>query len=283
MNGTNEILEELRSLSPSVAAISRRTPYEVPEGYFTGFPVLVLGRVAGWKGAKSLTYSVPEGYFDRFAQDVLARIKTGAAAGTLSPADVALAAGGEASDPVSPVLAQIGRVTPYQTPEGYFEELTPLLAVLKDKNPYAVPEGYFDSLSEVITARTGQMIGHEMREGKVVSLGSRARRSIGWLKYSAAAVVAGLIFTVGWLRWHQPAGETNNPNFNLATLSKVSDTELQNYLTDQDTTLAQPLSNTTATVDMNDTDLKTLLGDIPDGELKQYMEEHGGANDIATN
>jgi hypothetical protein len=29
--------------------------------------------------------------------------------------------------------------------------------------------------------------------------------------------------------------------------------------------------------------LKTLLGDVPDGELKQYMEEHGGAMDIATN
>ena len=33
----------------------------------------------------------------------------------------------------------------------------------------------------------------------------------------------------------------------------------------------------------NDVDVKTLLGDVPDGELKQYLEEHGGANDIATN
>ena len=161
--------------------------------------------------------------------------------------------------------------------------MSPLLAVVRGKNPYLVPEGYFESLSEVITARTERTIGRETGVGKVVAFGSRARRSIGWLKYSAAAVVAGLIFMVGWLRWHQPAGETNNPAFNLATLSKVSDAELQNYLTDQDTTLAQPLSNTTATIDMNDTDLKTLLGDVPDGELKQYMEEHGGASDIATN
>ena len=102
------------------------------------------------------------------------------------------------------------------------------------------------------------------------------------MKYSVAAVLAGLIFTVGWLRWHSGSG-TNHPGFDVANLSKVSDAELQSFLTDQDTTLAQPLSNTTATIDMNDTDLKTLLGDVPDGELKQYMEEHGGASDIATN
>lgn len=307
MNGTNEILEELRSLSPSVAAISRQMPYEVPEGYFARLPALVLERVGGWRESKSLIYNVPEGYFDQFAQGLLARIKAGAGAsagmplstddgaskgmilstgdggseGLETPIGAASAAAAGGVDPVSAVLAQVGRVTPYEVPEGYFEGLSPLLAVLRDKNPYAVPEGYFDRLSEVITAGREQTIG----QGKVVSLGSRARRSVGWLKYSAAAVVAGLIFTVGWLRWHQPAGETKNPVFNLATLSKVSDVELQNYLTDQDTTLAQPLPNTTTAVDidLNDTDVKTLLGDVPDGELKQYMEEHGGANDIATN
>lgn len=260
MNGTNEILDELRWLSPAVAAIGRQMPYVVPGGYFDSLPGGMLGKVAGWKDAKSLTYSVPEGYFDQFAQGVLARIKAGAGVG------------GNESDPVSGVLARVGRVTPYQAPEGYFEELSPLLAVCRDKNPYAVPEGYFESFAEVVMARTGQPV-----------LGKGVVRRMGWMKYSVAAVLAGLIFTVGWLRWKPGAPGSSHPAFDVATLSKVSDAELQNFLTDQDTTLAQPLSNMTATVDMNDTDLKTLLGDVPDGELKQYIEEHGGASDIATN
>ena len=272
MNGTNEILEELRSLSPSVAAISRRVPYVVPEGYFTNFPALALGRVVDWKDYKSLTYSVPEGYFDGLAEGILARIKGGA---------------GADGDPVSAILARIGRVIPYQAPEGYFGELSPLLAVLRDKTPYAVPEGYFETFPAVVTARTEQTVTHDTGKGKVVSLENRVRRIAGWMKYSAAAVVAGLIFTAGWLRWHQPPGSGSKSPAEIANnLSKVSDAELQNFLTDQDTTLAQPLlnvSNSTATIDVNDTDLKTLLGDVPDGELKQYMEEHGGASDIATN
>ena len=67
-------------------------------------------------------------------------------------------------------------------------------------------------------------------------------------------------------------------------LNKVSDQEILDYMEDdQNSTLAEPVSNNTATLDMNDSDIKTLLGDVPDGELQQYMEEHGRANDIATN
>ncbi|HVS98731.1 MAG TPA: hypothetical protein VHE54_19705 [Puia sp.] len=273
MNGTNEILEELRSLSPSVAGISRLTPYQVPEDYFKQLPETALKRVSGWKDAKSLTYNVPEGYFDGFAQGVLARIKAGAAA-----AD---------ADPVSDLLAQIGRDTPYRVPEGYFGELSPLLAVLRDQHPYVAPEGYFDTFPAVVLAKTEQSSAPAAGEARVISLQTRKRRSLGWMRYSAAAVLAGLIFTVGWLRWHRPAANGPASQTEIANrLSNVSDAELQNFLSDQDTTLAQPLSNisnNTATIDMNDIDFKTLIGDVPDGELKQYMEEHGGAQDIATN
>ncbi|HXB95384.1 MAG TPA: hypothetical protein VNU70_09505 [Puia sp.] len=286
MNGISEILEELRLLSAPVAAISRRTPYEVPEGYFTNFPGLVLLRVAAQEDVKSLIYRVPEGYFDGFAQGVLDRIKAGAMTPSASDAGLAPEYAGTPSpieagapDPVSAILTGVGRVTPYQAPEGYFEELSPLLAVLRDQNPYAAPVGYFEHLPDTIVSKTGQKT---IAPAKIISLGSRAARSMAWMKYSAAAVVAGLILTVGWFRWHTAPTE-NGTGKSTIELAKVSDQELQGFLKDQDTTLAQPLSNTTANIDMNDTDLKTLLGDIPDGELKQYMEEHGGASDIATN
>ena len=273
MNGTNEILDELRSLSVAVAGIGRQTPYVVPEGYFDGFAGRTLEKVAGWIDHKSLIYNVPEGYFDQFAQGVLAKIKAGAGegkAGIFREAGMDPVSTG--ADPVSEVLARVGRLMPYQAPEGYFEELSPLLVLCRGSNPYVAPEGYFESLTEVVMARTGQPA---VRKSIV--------RRMSWMKYSAAAVLAGLILTVGWLRWHHSGIQGPKSNFDAVNLAKLSDADLQNFLTDQDTTLAQPISNTTATIDMNDTDLNTLLGDIPDGELKQYMEEHGGASDIATN
>ena len=66
-------------------------------------------------------------------------------------------------------------------------------------------------------------------------------------------------------------------------LAKVSDQEMQTYLDDQQSILSEPVPNSTANLDINDNDVKSLLGDVSDGELTQYMEEHGRANDIATN
>lgn len=318
MDVKNEISEELRSLSAVVATISRENPYGVPDGYFSDLATMILLKTGGLNSPKSLIFSVPEGYFEGFAQHVLGRIKAGAGSGGVIPEPEELPA----------ILAQAARVTPYQVPEGFFEELSPVLAVLREKNPYTVPAGYFESLaarpvvarpmvavageaSERVAARAGHESAAEFAiepavepavgfaiepaaesTARVVSLGKRR----SWWKYSAAAVVAGLILAIGWLRTQttssvagvhstkpgvvQPAAAQFAQN-----LSKVSDEDLQNFLVDQDTTLAQPVQNNAsmAALDMNDSDLKTLLGDVPDGELKQYMEEHGGALDIATN
>ena len=301
MNVKNEISEELRSLSAVVAAISRENPYGVPDGYFSDLAGMVLRKIhapaepkvngiGGLEASKPLTFSVPDGYFEGFAQQVLNRIKSGAG----SDKDVS------EPDELPAILARAGRVTPYQVPEGYFDELSPVLAVVREKNPYTVPEGYFEGLAAEIGAKTarpmkvaadGELVSGDAeipagRTGKVVGMGRR----MSWLKYSAAAVVAGLILTVGWLRL-QTGKSGSQTKLETASvdipknLTKVSDEDLQSFLADQDTTLAQPVQNnaSTATLDMNDSDLKSLLGDVPDGELKQYMEEHGGAMDIATN
>ncbi len=307
MNVKNEISEELRSLSALVASISRQTPYEVPEGYFANFPTLTVrridtetpqieGRIAALESAKPLTFNVPEGYFQGFAQGVLDRIKAGTSyvpaggvpAGAAIPAGASIHLGEE--DVLPAILAQAGRKTPYQLPEGYFQELSPILVVAREKNPYSVSAGYFDGLADEISAglsavRTVANATPAARPARVFSLASRKV----W-KYAAAAVVTGLLFSVGWLRLHtssiEPSVKGNGAPADVIakTMSRVTDQELQSFLADQDTTLAQPVSNSIATtLDMNDNDVKTLLGDVPDGELKQYMEDHGGTNDIATN
>jgi hypothetical protein len=289
MEVKNEISQELISLSAVVAAIGRQTPYEVPEGYFSAFPALTLRRISEWNMAKSLKFNVPEGYFEGFAKGVLDRIKAGDIPNALlTPGvDEELAA-------ISPMLAAAGRITPYEEPEGYFQELSPILSLLKDKNPYTVPQGYFEVLTAETIARTaepvsldpaGSMEGSTMAGGSVtpvISISGRTNRKMSWWKYAAAAVVTGLILTAGWLRFHSPGTHGSKEGADIAgSLATVSDQDLRSFLTDHST---QPLSqSSTTTAQADDNDPKALLGNVPDVELKQYLEEHGGADGIATN
>lgn len=297
MQARNDISEELRSLSVLVDGIGRQAPYVVPEGYFDNLAQLVLARVS----ANSLVYSVPEGYFEGFASSVLDRIKAGQ--GMVGPtAGSALGADLESSDRkesvqgellrLSAVLSGISRETPYRLPEGYFEELSPVLTLLREKSTYQVPAGYFEAMAVRMAAKVVGAVPASPRvvAASVVEIGSRRGRVLkgNWWKYAAAAMVAGLILTLSWPQLHN-AGSVNTdmrpaPMDLSKVLNKVSDQEIENYMDDeQGSILAEPVASSTANLDINDNDVKTLLGDVPDGELKQYLDEHGRANDIATN
>jgi hypothetical protein len=297
MQAKNDISDELRSLSALVEGIGRQMPYELPKGYFEDLPQEVLNRIARMAMhdapvvslPKSLTFSVPEGYFDNLASQVLGRIKAGSAQQDFLGEGVQ-----EELDRLSPVVSRITRENPYRLPEGYFAEVSPILSVLKDKTTYVVPEGYFDYLPAAAT--TTVMAAATAKAGaKVIAIGSRGKVVKGhWWKYAGAAAAACLILVFSWPQLHTgfsnisgekaDGGQHVGTTVDLAqTLHKVSDQEILNYLDDQNSILAEPVSNNTATLDMNDSDIKTLLGDVPDGELQQYMEEHGRANDIATN
>jgi hypothetical protein len=296
MQAKNDILDELRSLSALVEGIGRRMPYEVPEGYFEGLAPLILGEVLNRVARmaihdesavdlpKSLIFSVPEGYFDNLASQVLGRIKAGLVQNDLLGEGVQ-----EELARLSPIVSRIGRETPYRLPEGYFAEVSPILSVLKDKTTYLVPEGYFDYLP----AATTEKAIRERAGAKVVAFGSKGKSvKSHWWKYASVAAAACLILVFSWPQLHTSMTRTDEGEqlapVDLAQntsqgLHKVSDQEILDYMDDQNSSLAEPVSNNTATLDMNDSDIKTLLGDVPDGELQQYMEEHGRANDIATN
>ena len=285
MNVKNDILEELRPGSELVATISRETPYRVADDYFTDLANRVLLRIKTQH--KPLAFNVPDGYFEGFAEGMLARIKAGAGLGTSAgsgPGFEPMKALPETVDQelsgLSPLLAQLRSKETYRMPEGYFEEVSPILAVAKELNPYTVPEEYFHQLPVGIEEKLEQP-QEEKKPAKVVAFGRRTRL---W-QYSAAAVVAGLILTIGWLRLHVPGSHGTSPTVPVS-LAKVSDQDLQNFLAnthaENDTPVDQSAANIAA-LDFNDGDIKSLLGEIPDGELKQYMDEHGGAVDIATN
>jgi len=297
MQAKNDISDELRLLSALVAGIGRQIPYELPEGYFEDLPREILNRIArpdqgtfASNLPKSLTFSVPEGYFDNLASQVMGRIKAGSAQQDLLGESIE-----EELARISPIVSRITRENPYWLPEGYFAEVSPILSILKDKTTYLAPEGYFDYLPAAATATVMAATivkGGAKAGAKVVAIGSRGKGH--WWRYAGVAAAACLILVFSWPQLHtgfshisggKTDGGQHQGTVDIAqSLHKVSDQEILNYLDDQNSILAEPVSNNTATtLDMNDSDIKTLLGDVPDGELQQYMEEHGRANDIATN
>ncbi|HVW60747.1 MAG TPA: hypothetical protein VHC48_11940 [Puia sp.] len=293
-----EILEELGQLSMVVAGIPRQMPFEVPEEYFTAFSEKMLNlltqdsedRPLAPEWGKKPVFSVPGGYFEGFAARMMDRIKMGTAQGeqTSTPApmpvedDVRKELAG-----LSLLLSGIDKKMPYQVPEGYFDTLeaiveepglSPLMAGLKGMTAYQVPEGYFERLPEIVSAR--------VRLARVISI-SRQKRV--WWQYSAAAVVAAFVFTIGWLRLHTPSGKQGINNIDVAqSLAKVSDQDIQSYLDNQDNHMAQiqqddVTGNSTASLEFSDNDVKSFLGDVSDNDLSQYMEEHGDLKDYPTN
>lgn len=259
-------------------------------------------------------YSVPSGYFEGFAEKLMGRIKaaeiTGAAQTIKKDADKSRSA---LEDPaissldeltiLSPLLSRIDKKMPFGVPEGYFSSLpavatatakegeyllSPLMTGLKNKPTYQAPEGYFNTLTASILEKAQQKTGKQEEApvlqpaaAKIISFDRSRNLKRNWWKYAAAAVMTGLILTGGWLKLHNTP---SNPPVDIAkSLSNVSDSEIQNYLDNQNLPLSDELANSTASLDISDNDIKSLLGDIPDGELKQYIDENGDAKDLATN
>jgi hypothetical protein len=244
MDERNEISVELRALSELVSGISRQTPYEVPVGYFQQLPPFVMSRIAG----KNTTFRAPD---------------------------------------LSATVSGISREMPYRLPEGYFDELSPLLTVARHQPTYQVPEGYFTGLPERILEK----VAAPVTAAKVIPLNRESMRREGgkvlkghWWKYSSVgAIAACLLLIFNWPQVGTMSGE-GAMTFNAPqALQHVSDQEMQTYLDDQHTILAEPVNNSMATLDMNEGEVKSLLGEVSDDDLQQYMEEHGKADDLATN
>ena len=166
MENRKNITEELLAISPTVAQLDARNPYEVPAGYFSELPEQVLlrirqqatGTVPGFPQPTATPYAVPQGYFENLPAAILQRVKALEEAETLSP-----------------LLSSIGKQIPFSTPAGYFENLpaallqrvkaqqaagpqeeletlSPLLSSIGKQMPFSTPAGYFEELSSQTVA-----------------------------------------------------------------------------------------------------------------------------------
>jgi hypothetical protein len=133
MEKKQEILNELKQISPGLAEKNLPNPYRAPAGYFDALPALVMDRLnheAGLPDMHAMAYRVPDGYFESLAGNILDKVR-------------------KAENPLNEVQAEL-------------QELAPLLNTISRSNPYSVPEGYFDTIAFVPAAKPAKVVSFRL-------------------------------------------------------------------------------------------------------------------------
>lgn len=214
------------------------------------------------------TYAVPAGYFENLIDQVMSRIKALEAVNAV-----------DELNHLSPVLGKLSKHTPYSIPTGYFEgleervlqaisnskegqsakeeteSLSPLLAGLKKDLPYSVPQGYFETLEPVRENKA---------TAKVISLGSRK-----WFRYAAAAVVFGIIATLGVfiIEKNSVSADKDSYAWVKKNVKKVSTENLDDFiqLTENEQTVAA--------AEVKPQEVKEFIKDIPEEEIQNLLND----------
>lgn len=224
-------------------------------------------------------YKVPEGYFEGLAAEVMGRIKA------LHSSEIA-----EELEALFPELNNIPRNLPYSTPSGYFEGLeeklmqfirehadyqspqeelesvSPLLGGLKKQNPYTVPAGYFETFAKKKPAV------------KVISITDRK-----WFRFAAAALVIGIISTGAIFYLNGKSNSPADENKAWAKIEKkvenLSDKEIKDFVEFSEAGLST--SETAGLQPIKKDEVRELLMDVSDSELREFLEQtSGGVDDI---
>lgn len=294
MANREEILNELKEISLTVANIGNKNPFHVPMEYFETLPVEVMSRVSdhgeeegnpSWvKPEQNAPFEVPAGYFEGLAETILNLIRASEASSHKEELNI-----------ISPLLDRMEKTVPFNLPAGYFDEFpgdvmagvhaidyvnreleTSSMTIndLKDKNVFQVPEGYFSNLSEqLLTKVKGRQKGkvfHLMPVKKVI-------------RYAAAALIAGIVSVGAWTFFRENA--SINQAAEISGIEKISNAEMERYL--ETSSVAPAESNTevnsVTSSDLKDEDMQELLADVSDEELQEYLDQHAVAKDLNTN
>jgi len=199
MESRIDILNELKALSPAIAAIQNKNVFTVPAGYFEQLADAVLINVKEGTGSlfSSITEktpgNVPSGYFESLAGNILNKIK---AQETVA----------EELKTLSPLLSSIPNKNVFTIPQGYFESLadivlnksttndiaatelkalSPMLFSIQNENVFTVPQGYFESLPAIILDKL------QPQPAKLVTM--KSRRTFSIVKYAVAAALTGVM------------------------------------------------------------------------------------------
>jgi hypothetical protein len=192
MENRIDILNELKALSPALAAIEKVNVFTVPAGYFEYLGADIMLGIQTENGLPQSVpvTDVPAGYFETLSDSILSKIK----------------AQETESDVFSVELESLTGKNVYEVPQGYFDSLSasilskiktagvedtateisalsPMLYSIQNENVFTVPQGYFENLS-------AEVLDKVKPQAKVVTMKSRSRNIF---KYAVAAAFTGMM------------------------------------------------------------------------------------------
>lgn len=201
MENRTDILNELKALSPTLAAMEKVNVFTVPDGYFDCLSTdIIMGieieNSVNNSGSELVTdREVPAGYFDTVANSILSKIKA------------------EVNDDAATEI----------------KALSPMLYSIQNENVFELPAGYFENLSENVL--------HKVKPpAKVINLQNRTRT---FFKYAVAAAFTG-VMALGVFKFTANTNDKIElPEYVTAgllvgnvdqELAKISDAEIVKYL-----------------------------------------------------
>lgn len=218
MENKNNILNELKTISPLLAGIEKTNVFSIPEEYFKKLDTYII-EIAKENNFlqhihinKQPVNDIPPGYFTNLSENILNKIK---------------------NQQTQNALEEI-------------ENLSPVLYQLQPINVFKLPGTYFTNLSNEILQKI-----NVQPDTKVVTF----LKYNSFLKYAIAAIFAGAM-ALGIFKFTQPASTSNInlPQYVLDAqkikdideeLAKISETDIIKYLQDNGEDVDAALVSTT--------------------------------------
>src|SRR5436190_4549865 len=256
MTQSNNILQKLRELKSLLANISLQNIYSVPTGYFESLPARMLDRIKAMdasNASEELSYLSPE--LNKISKLMPYAVPTGYFEGL-----------GER------IMDLVRESKDYQTAKEELENISPLLSGLRKQMPYSVPDNYFQTLNPEI---------NKGAKTKVVSITSRK-----WYRYAVAAMIAGVIALGGFLFVSNKVNNTAEKK--LARLEKSVDKEIKKTSDEDLKAFIQQftdagLNGEEKAFNVPKSEAKDMLKDVPDAELKKFLDETADPDAIDDN
>jgi hypothetical protein len=240
MTRKENILQELNELKSSLATVNPQNIYTIPVGYFDGLAAHVLNRIKAMEaknGVEELGYLSPS--LNTISRQMPYTIPTGYFEGLAEK-----------------TIQSVRESNDYQTAKEELETLSPLLSGLKKTMPYSVPAGYFENLG----------VKRNKPAAKIISITSRK-----WFRYSAAAVVTGLIVLAGFI--YLTTRNHVDPVAQPYAWVKKSIQKVDKAAIDAFVNLAdEELNKSVASTPVKPGEIKELMKDVSDKEIQDFLD-----------
>lgn len=240
MENNNEILQELKEMSPVLRQLKNKVPYTVSSSYFNLLSDTVVSKIRTTEEVdlnftKASAYTVPTGYF---------------------------------ADLSSTIFKKIAKENGQSEIFEEMEEIAPLLNTISKKPVYSVPHQYFEKADWSKKQKAEQ-------KGDVRFLVPRTRM----LRYAAAAVIIGLL-TIGLFLFSGKQGldqRTVKANA-VSDVKTLSEQEILEFL--KTTSSSDNIVSNNSSSNQKDADIKSIVNQMSDKEIQRFLEEYGEQDEM---